>query len=438
MMDQIRRLGGWLAMLFSTVADELARETGFVVRERGFSGAQFVRTLVFGWLENTSATVEDFAQELNVSGPALQQRLTPKSVALMRCLLEKALGYLMAGVPEDTKLTSRFRKIFVEDCTSINLLESLSDDFPGCGGAEAGQGAAGMKILVRTEVKSGEISMLRWAAGREHDLNLSREAGDPPTGSLYLVDLGFWCPERLDLLKKQGCDWISRVPAGATLSVDGKPREDVTDFLKRQKTDRVDQKVLLGEKEFSFRLVAVRCPPHIAAERKRKLRKKCKKRGRQPSKRQLIACEWLVLVTSLSEDEFSIEELWTLYRVRWQIELVFKRWKSLLAVDKSRARSNGSRQLTELYAKLLGCLVTHWCALLRAGLLTKLSWYQILKQVKRALGSLGEFWNDRNPSQSVIVILEKLVQRLDRLKPRPKRKKKPGTMELLENPELVF
>ena len=438
MMDQITRLGGWLAMLFSTVADELARETEFIVRERGFSGAKFVRTLVFGWLENTDATVQDFGQELNVTGSALQQRMTPKSVALMRCVLEKALGYLMTSVPHDTKLTTRFPKIFVEDCTSINLLESLSDDFPGCGGAEVGQGAAGMKILVRTEVKSGEISVVQWAAGREHDLNLSREAGDPPAGSLYLADLGFWCPERFDLLKKLGGKWISRVPAGATLSVDGQPREDVTDFLKRQKTDRVDQQVLLGEKEFSVRLVAVRCPTPIAAERKRKLRKKCKKRGRQPSKRQLIACEWLVLVTSLSEDEFSMEELWTLYRVRWQIELVFKRWKSLLDVDKSRARTNGFRQLTELYAKLLGCLVTHWCGLLRAGLLTKLSWYQILKRAKRAIGSLGEFWEDRNPSQSVIVILEKLVNRLDRLKPRSKRKKKPGTMELIENPELVF
>ena len=438
MRDQITRLSGWLAMLFSTVADELARETGFIVRERGFSGAEFVRTLVFGWLENTKATVQDFGQELNVTDSALQQRMTPKSVALMRGMLEKALGYLMTGVPHDTKLTTRFRKIFVEDCTSINLLESLSDDFPGCGGAEVGQGAAGMKILVRTEVKSGEISVVQWAAGREHDLNLSREAGDPPAGSLYLVDLGFWCPERFDLLKKQGCDWISRVPAGATLSVDGQPREDVTDFLKRQKTDRIDQQVLLGEKEFSFRLVAVRCPTRIAAERKRKLRKKCKKRGRQPSKRQLIACEWLVFVTSLSADEFSIEELWTLYRVRWQIELVFKRWKSLLAVDKSRARTNGFRQLTELYAKLLGCLVTHWCGLLRAGLLTKLSWYQILKRAKRAIGSLGQFWDDRNPSQSVIVIVEKLVKRLNRLKPRCKRKKKPGTMELLENPALVF
>jgi hypothetical protein len=438
MIDQVTRLGGWLTTLFSTLADELARETGFIRRERGYSGAKFVRTLVFGWIENTKATLEDFAEELNVTESALQQRLTPRSVALMRALLEKTCAYYFAAVPQDTELTARFSKIYVEDCTSIKLLNSLSEEFPGCGGAEAGQGAAGWKALVRMEVKSGAFAAVKWASGREHDLNLSRQADDLPEGSLYLADLGFWCPERLDHLRKQGVSWISRVPAGATLSVNGQPREDLTAFLKRQKSDRVDVQALLGEKAFSFRLVAVRCPDHIAAERKRKLRKKAKKRGRPVSRKQLIACEWLVLVTSLSEEECSIEELWTLYRVRWQIELVFKRWKSLMDLDKSRARTNGFRQLTELYAKLLGCLVTHWTGLLRAGLLTKLSWHRILKRAKRVIGSLSELWDARHPQQSVTAVLRKLVKRLNRLKPRSKRKKKPGTMELLDNPELVF
>jgi hypothetical protein len=437
-MDQITRLSGWLTTLFSTSAEELARATGFIERVRGFSGAQFVRTLVLGWIENSQATIEELAEELNVTGSALQQRLTPKSVALMRALLEKACAYQAAAVSQDTALTARFSKIYVEDCTSINLLNALGDEFPGCGGAEPGQGAAGWKALVRIEVKSGEIAVVKWASGREHDLNLSRQAGDPPAGSLSLADLGFWCPERLDHLRNQGVSWISRVPAGATLSVDGQPREDLADFLKRQKSDRVDVQVLLGEKAFSFRLVAVRCPRHIAAERKRKLRKKANKRGRAVSQKQLIACEWLVLVTSLSPDECSIEELWALYRVRWQIELVFKRWKSLMELDNSRARTNGSRQLTELYAKLLGCLVTHWTGLLRAGLLTELSWYQILKRAKSAIGSLIELWDDRQPQQSVNAVLSKLVKRFHHLKPRARRKTKPGTMELLENPELVF
>jgi hypothetical protein len=434
--------------LFSSEADRVARETGFIQRERGYGGAEFVRTLVFGWIDDKDAPIEEFAEQLGVTASAVQQRLTERCVNMMRCLLECACTFLMAAQPEHrelTELTKRFSAIYVEDCTSIPLLESLSHLFPGCGGAEAGQGAAGCKALVRMEVTSGALSVLKWDRARENDLNLSRSAGDVPAGSLSLADLGFWCPQRLNHFTRQGISWISRVPAGTTLAGTDcrrpERREKLSAFLARQKTDRVDQQVLLGEKAFCFRLVAVRCPPHLAEQKKRKLRKKAKKRGRQVSGAQLTLCEWLVLVTSLSAEAFSAEELWVLYRVRWQIELVFKRWKSVMGLGHSRARTNGSRQLVELYAKLLGCLVTHWGSLLRAGLLTKLSPHKILKRVKQALGTLKDLKDLGDPSsrqQPIQAVLEQLARRLNRLKPRTRRKKKPGTMELLENPEIAF
>jgi hypothetical protein len=424
-------------MLFSIVAEDLARETKFIKRQRGFCGAKFVRTLVFGWMANKRATIDDMADDLDVTPAAVQHRLTQKCVDLMRGVLENACAFLLAAEPVDLPLTRRFSGIYVEDCTSIKLMPSWSSVFPGCGGAEVGQGAAGFKALLRIEVKSGALSAVTWDRGREHDLNFSRKAGDVPAGSLYLADLGFWCPERLDRFTKQGVLWISRVPAGATLSSWGRERESLAGFLARQKTDRVDQWVLLGEKAFAFRLVAVRCPKSVAERKKRKLLKKSKKRGRQPSAQQLQLCEWLVLVTNLAPEDFSVEALWTLYRVRWQIELVFKRWKSVLGLGHSLARTNRYRELTELYAKLLGCLVTHWGSLLRAGILTKLSLHQILKRVKRAMGSLKDSWDKSNP-QIVEGVLRKLAKQLNKLKPRPKRKKKPGTMELLENPALAF
>ena len=445
MNDQVTRLCGWLTVLFSSEADRVARETRFIQRQRRFGGAEFVRALVFGWIADKEATIEDFAEQLGVSAAAVQQRLTQPCVDMIRSLLESACAFLMAANPVTPELARRFTGIYVEDCTSVSLLASLSDVFPGCGGAEAGQGAAGCKALVRMEVTTGALSVLTWDRGRENDLNLSRRAGEVPAGSLYLADLGFWCPARLDRFTQQGISWISRVPAGATLAgatlaggdEPGGPREKLPTFLARQKTDRVDQWILLGEKAFSFRLVAVRCPPKVAEQKQRRLRQKAKKRGRRPSRHQLILCQWLVLVTRLGAEDFSAEQLWTLYRVRWQIELVFKRWKSVMGWGHSRARTNGCRQLTELYAKLLGCLVTHWGSLLRAGLLTNLSPHQILKQVKRAMGTLKDVWDESDPGR-LRAVVEKLARHLNRLKPRARRKTKPGTMELLENPSLAF
>ena len=88
------------------------------------------------------------------------------------------------------------------------------------------------------------------------------------------------------------------------------------------------------------------------------------------------------LITDLAADRFTIEEIFTLYRVRWQIELLFKRWKSLAGLGHSRGH-RAYRVLCETYAKLLGCLVQHWGTLLRGGPLSRISAYQRAKQMRR-------------------------------------------------------
>lgn len=437
MNGQITELAGWLAILFTTVADQVGVETGFVRRVRNFTAAGFVRTLVFGWLRDPQATLEDFGEELGISAPAVHDRFTDQCVVMMRTLLEKAAAFVAAANAPRPGLAGRFCEIYVEDCTSISLPASLSEVFPGCGGAKEGQGAAGIKALLRFEMITGALRSLLWDRQSENDLNLSRRAGAVPRGALYLADLGFWCLDRLRQFTNQGIHWISRIPSSATLCVGEGVRQKLAEFLQGQTVNRVDVPVLLGEEKLSCRLVAVRCPENIAAEKKRRLRRKMSKKGKQPSKQQLVFCEWLVLATNLSAKEFTIEELWTLYRVRWQIELVFKRWKSVLQMDSSNARTNGNRRLVELYAKLLGVLVTHWGSLLRAGLLTTISLHAILKRVRRRICQLEPILRQDAP-QAVLDIITKLAKELQRLKTRPKRKTKPGTIELLLNPELTF
>lgn len=334
-------MAGWLTELFTTVAETVVAETGFVKRVRTLTGAGFVRTLVFGWLGDPRATLEDFAEQLGVTPPAIQDRFTDRCVALMRALLEKAAVYVVAAEAAGTDGIDRFCGIYVEDCTRIALPASRSDVFPGCGGAQPGQGAAGVKALLRFEVTRGALCGLELDRPNENDLNLARRAGDVPRGALYRADLGFWCLERLRRFGEEGILWISRIPSSATLCVHHGALEKLALFLQKQTADRVDRNVLLGAEQLPSRRVAVRCPQEVAAEKKRRLRRKRKKKGKQPSIQQLLFCAWLVRAMNLPAEQFTVEELWTLYRVRWQIELVFKRWKSVLQLDRSKARSDG-------------------------------------------------------------------------------------------------
>jgi hypothetical protein len=81
----------------------------------------------------------------------------------------------------------------------------------------------------------------------------------------------------------------------------------------------------------ALRLVAVRKPEKAAAEARRKARRDAQREGYQISKATLAA-DWVILVTSLSPDEFSTEDVIALYRLRWRIELGFKRLKSLIGL----------------------------------------------------------------------------------------------------------
>jgi len=77
--------------------------------------------------------------------------------------------------------------------------------------------------------------------------------------------------------------------------------------------------------------LCVRPVSKAAAERERaKLRASARKNGRPVSERSLQLAGYIVLVTSLDQAAFSLHQVFGLYRLRWQIELAFKRLKSLL------------------------------------------------------------------------------------------------------------
>ena len=165
----------------------------------------------------------------------------------------------------------------------------------------------------------------------------------------------------------------------------------------------------------------------MAQQRLRELKKNLKKKGRTPSDRQRVLCQWLVLITDLAADRFSIEEIFILYRVRWQIELLFKRWKSLAGLGHSRGH-RAYRVLCETYAKLLGCLVQHWGTLLRGGPLSRISAYQRAKQMRRFATQIAAAIED---PAALLGVIGRLAARLRRMPGQAKSRRRPSTRQLL-------
>lgn len=100
-------------------------------------------------------------------------------------------------------------------------------------------------------------------------------------------------------------------------------------------------------------LHARRLPPAQAAEARRRARAAAQKKGRQPQAATLRFAEWVFIWTTLPLTILSTETIMALYRVRWQVELVIKRLKSILNIDQLRARKNGLLADLYLHGKLL-------------------------------------------------------------------------------------
>jgi len=107
---------------------------------------------------------------------------------------------------------------------------------------------------------------------------------------------------------------------------------------------------------FGLRLIARRLSAADAEAARRRLTKTSSKKGRTPNALSLLLSAWVLLVTNLPAGLWPDEAVLGLYRLRWQVELVIKRAKSLLQLDHLRAQESEMVQVY-LLGKIIGLLL---------------------------------------------------------------------------------
>lgn len=165
-------------------------------------------------------------------------------------------------------------------------------------------------------------------------------------------------------LNQKRAYWITRVKS-TTKVVDRLGNKlTILEFLKAHKSERVDTLIKLGgEEQLECRIVAVRVNKQVADERRRRLKDKARRNCGKVKKEALELAEWSVYVTNVEEEKLELKEVYALARARWQIELIFKMWKSQGKIDEWRSKK-GWRISCEVYAKLLGMLIQHWIVIM--------------------------------------------------------------------------
>jgi hypothetical protein len=367
-MNTVSQVGVALQSVLTVQANRLARRYGVVQRQRKLSGASLAQALVFGWLHCPDATIEQLAQTAAVCGKpvcpqAIDQRFCEPTAKFFQHLLEAAVAQVVTAEPVAIELLKRFAGIWLEDSTVIRLPACFGVLWPSSGGVNC-QSEASLKLYVELDLASGRLIGPECVPGRQSD-HRSQLADVVPSGGVRIADLGFFDLARLAQLDRRGVFWITRIQPHTALYDEQGQRLDVARLMGGA-AGPLDQSVRIGARErLACRLIVSRAPTSVVRKRRQRLEKEAERRNRPVSQQQYDWCHWTVVVTNIRPQQLSIHEALALLKMRWQIELLFKRWKSLGRVDESRS-AKPWRVLIEIYAKLLGMLIQHWLILVTA------------------------------------------------------------------------
>jgi hypothetical protein len=433
-VQSITRVGVALQRLFGTAVDEAAEASGVIQRQRKFTALSLAQTFVLGFLAKPDASDEELAQMAvpvgaEVTPQAVEQRYTERLEQFLKTLLEKAIQQVVGSEKALAPLLERFSSVTIQDSSTIVLPDDLKEQYPGCGGSHGG-GQAALKLQVEWDLRSGALGHVQVEAGRSPDGATTRQQARRGPGALRIADLGYFDLDVFAAMSEAGEYFLSRLQyKTAVLERDGTP-VDLAKWLPQQPGQCIDRLLLVGKaKRLPCRVIAWRLPQEQAARRRQKLLREYQNTyGKLPSAARLALCDWTILVTNVPDELLSPAEAIILYRARWQIELLFKRWKSLGLVALLQG-STTVRQLVKVWARLLAVVVQHWLTIDTAWGNAKKSLTKVCRVIQTYARPLAAALNHRADLNQVLEELRTVVGKTCQRNQRSKA----GTFELLND-----
>lgn len=430
-MIEVTHLAPELQDFFTRVAERVARETKFVQRESKLTGALFLRALVFGFADEPQANLEDLVETLDALGvPITKQGLQDRvmdAVPFVKTMFERSLRLLRPQVRLDLAALKVFSGVFITDSTTVALPEGLRSEFAGCGGDGP---AAALKIQLTLEWLTGAFDTLEFQAGRAADQGYGGHLRDIRPGAVYLSDLGYFCLAHFRQIDQQQAYFLSRLDLHtAVFDAASAERLDLLAWLRAQTTATVETDWLIGvDERLPCRGLVTKLPSAVADRRRQKAREAARAKGRTLSPRHLELLGWTIYLTNVPARLLTLDQIVVLYAVRWQIELMFKIWKSQCDLERV-AGHRRERVLTELYAKLIGLVVTQWLsAPLRIGE-RELSPVKVQNLVQRYARCVAQ---SLDSLEHLATNLTKLLTRCRTSALKDKRRKRLTTFQLLQ------
>ena len=437
-MTSVPHLPAHLQAVLLEAAAPVARSSGFCRRRSKLTAACFVQTVVLGWWQTPHATLGQLCQMAALRGVAitpqgLDQRFTAEAATVLLVCLQAALGRTLSRTIAVPPLLARFSAVLVLDSTTIALPDALASIWAGCKGRVPHNTQSALKCSALLDLSQGSLVGLELGDGRTQDRATALQAMPVPREALRIADQGYWSLRVLAAIADGGGYFLSRYHPQTTVLREG-VRLDLPRWLAMQEAT-VDVAVTLGlSGGLPARLLAIRVPSSVADARRRRIRAQARSGGHAVPARTLALADWTLLVTNVPATLLSVAEAEVLRRLRWQIELVFKLWKSHGQLDASRS-AKPARILCELYAKLLAMVLQHGVLLLGEQPFGQWCLVQAAQAIRAMIGMLAVTLESLPLLQTT---LDHIARVLTTIAPPPKRRKHPSAAQLLAAPHIAF
>jgi hypothetical protein len=362
-----------------------------------------LNTLLFTEFAQEKLSLNDLSVELSkrhqiyVTKQSIDERFTERSVEFMKTLLEQLLPKIIDQEPV-MKFLNAFESVKIKDSTCFQLPESMVEKYAGSGGSAS---KAQIRIQFEYDCKTGKIYDLSLHAFNEQDTtNAIATTSSIQKNDLIIRDLGYIVISVLLEIQEKEAFYINRhnFNSNAYENIEDKEPidfEKIQKYLKKNKLNSLEKDVYIGvDKRLKTRMIIELLPDEKKELRLRNANQNAQKKGKKVSKKYKAHIGLNAYITNITSEILPINQVRTLYRLRWQVELVFKVWKSVGEIDKVK-KIKIERFETMLYAKLIWIML-NWSILWQ---MTKYFWREkkflisTIKTFKTFKNQLKDFQN---------------------------------------------
>ena len=284
---------------------------------------------------------------------SLNERFTNKAVAFIKRMFSQMLEL---EISKDVPLNflSKFSGIIIQDATTINLPAVMAPIFKGSGG---NAGKSSVKVDFQMDIQ-GCMYQMDIRAGVSSDNKLS--VGYIKKGALYIRDLGYFNIPFFKIIIESGAYFLSRLKSNSAVYEDIKGKKLIDLHALSQKmapNDTLRMEVFIGRRKYvPVLLILQKLPAQVIAVKRERAKKDHHRRMTKMTKEQEMWLETNSYITNIPGCWFDALTIIKIYSIRWQIEIMFKAWKSIFKIGEV-GKMNSNRVLCMLYGRLTWILL---------------------------------------------------------------------------------